>query len=172
MEMVGTFAMSFFGPAAIVVGLLTPSLSPVQRLFFDALVPGIAIFACIVSFAKYSGAHVNPAVAVSFAASGRFRSSLVIPYILFQFFGCLMAALALRTIFESAVPSAALGSNMLGVGVTPAQGIILEIEEEIILCLIVLSVVSLVRGTAKQGIIVGATLTLMIFTFGPISGGR
>ena len=171
LEMVGTFAMSFFGPATIVTGFLIPGLSQVQRLFFAALVPGVTLGTCIATFAKYSGSHVNPAITITFAACGHFRGGLILPYVSSQLCGALFAGLALRLTFDSASPSAALGSNMLGNGVTPAVGTILEIEEEILLCLVVLGVVAFVRGTAKQGAIVGGTLSVLIFVFGPISGG-
>ena len=171
LELAGTFAMSFFGPATIVVGFLVPGLDSLSRLFFDALVPGLALFTCIATFAKYSGSHVNPAITVTFASSGSFKREFVLPYVLFQLVGALLGGFALSLIFDSWVPSAHLGSNRLGAGVTPVEGIALEVAGTMVLCLVVLWVVAFVRGTGKQGIVVGATLSVLIFVLGPISGG-
>ena len=85
--------------------------------------------------------------------------------------GGLLAGLVLRTIFDSEVPSASLGSNKLGTGVSPIEGIALEVLGTMALCLVVLSAVASVRGGGKQAVIVGATVTTLIFFLGPISGG-
>ena len=171
LELAGTFAMSFFGPATIVVGFLVPGLDSLSRLFFDALVPGLALATCIATFAKYSGSHVNPAITVTFAASGSFKREFVLPYALSQLVGALLGGFALSLIFDASVPAASLGSNKLGTGVTPAEGIALEVAGTMALCLVVLWVVAFVHGTGKQGIVVGATLSALIFVLGPISGG-
>ncbi len=171
LELAGTFAITFFGPATIVAGLLVPWLDGLSRLFFAALVPGVTLGTCIAIFAKYSGSNVNPAITVAFASSGSLDKRFVLPYMTFQLMGALWAGLALRTVFDSRAPSASLGSNRLGPGVSPVEGIAIEVVGTMALCLLVLWVVASVRSTGRQGIIVGITLTALIFFFGPISGG-
>jgi glycerol uptake facilitator-like aquaporin len=70
LELAGTFAMSFFGAAAIVVGFLLPWLDGPSWSFLAALVLGLTLGTCIATFAKYSGSHVNPAITVTFASYG------------------------------------------------------------------------------------------------------
>src|SRR5207237_1106927 len=82
-----------------------------------------------------------------------------------------LALLCLRTLLYSEVPYTYVGSNRLGTGVASIEGIALEVVGTMALCLVVLWVVASVRGTGKQGTIVGATLTVLIFFFAPISGG-
>ena len=171
LELAGTFAMSFFGPAAIVVGFLVPWLDGPSRLFLASLVPGLTLGTCIATFAKYSGSHVNPAITVTFASYGSLKKRLVLPYVTFQLMGALFAGLVLRTLFDTLVPSAYLGSNRLGAGVSPIEGIAVEVAGTMALCLVVLWVVASVGGTGRQGIMVGAALTVLIFFFAPISGG-
>jgi glycerol uptake facilitator-like aquaporin len=171
LELAGTTAICFFGPATIVATLLVPWLDHTSRLFLDALVPGVTLGTCIVTFSKYSGSHVNPAITVTFASSGSLRKWFVLPYVTFQLMGALLGGFLLRTVFDSEVPSAYLGSNKLGTGVSPLEGIALEVIGTMALCLVVLWVVASVRGTMRQGAIVGATLTALIFFVGPISGG-
>ena len=170
-ELVGTFAMSFFGPAVIVVGFLVPGLGGLGRLFYAALVPGCTLGLLIATIARYSGSHVNPAITFTFASSGSFKRGLVLPYFAFQLLGGLLAVLTLRLVFGSLVPSASLGSNKLGAGITPIEGIVLEVVGTMVLCLVVLYAVAFIRGSGKQGIAAGATLSLLIFILGPISGG-
>jgi glycerol uptake facilitator-like aquaporin len=134
LELAGTFAMTF-GSAAIVATLLVPSLDHLSRSFLDALVPGLTLGTCIATFAKYSGSHVNPAITVTFASSGSLKKRFVLPYVSFQLMGGLLAGLVLRTVFDSEVPSASLGSNKLGTGVSPIEGIALEMLGTMALCL-------------------------------------
>ncbi len=86
-ELVGTFAISFFASAAIVVGFLVPGLDATGRLVFAALVPGCTLALDITFLARYSGSHVNPAITVTFASAGSFKRGLVVPYFAFQLLG-------------------------------------------------------------------------------------
>ena len=170
-ELVGAFGITFFGPAAIVVGFLVPGLDAMQRLLFAAAVPGVTLAVEIKYLAKYSGCHVNPAITVTFASGGKFRSGLILPYFAVQVVGGMLAGLALYLVFDSAVPSAALGSNMVSAGVQLPEAFILEVVGALILCLVVLYDVALVRGAGKQGIVAGIVLTILIYILGPVSGG-
>ena len=171
LEMGGTYAITLFGPATIMVGFLVPGLDGLSRLFFDALVPGVTLATCITALAKYSGSHVNPAITVTFTSTGSFSRSAILPYMVFQLVGGLLAGLTLRLVFDSQVPSASLGSNMIAVGVTSVQAIVLEVAGTILLCLVVLGAVTFIGAIWRQGVVCGVTLSLLIFFLGPISGG-
>jgi glycerol uptake facilitator-like aquaporin len=170
-EVTGTFAISFFGPAAIVLGFLVPGLDANGRLVFAALVPGVVLALGITFLAKYSGCHVNPAITVTFASAGYFKRSLMIPYFAFQILGGMLAGLALLLVFGSLVPSAALGSNMVSAEVSIPEAFFLETVGAMILCLVVLYDVALVNGAGKQGIVAGIALIILIYILGPVSGG-
>ena len=170
-ELVGTFAISFFASAAIVLGFLVPGLDATGRLVFAALVPGCTLALDITFLARYSGSHVNPAITVTFASAGSFKRGLVVPYFAFQLLGGLLAGLTLFLVFDSVVQSASLGSNKLGTGVGPVEGIALEVIGTMLLCLVVLYAVAFIKGSGKQGIVAGAALFVLIMILGPISGG-
>jgi glycerol uptake facilitator-like aquaporin len=170
-ELVGAFGITFFGPAAIVVGFLIPGLDAMQRLLFAAAVPGVTLAVEIKLLAKYSGCHINPAITVTFASGGKFRSGLILPYFAVQVGGGMLAGLALYLVFDSAAPSAALGSNMVSAGVPLPEAFILEVLGAVILCFVVLYDVALVKGAGKQGIVAGIALTILIYILGPVSGG-
>jgi len=170
-ELVGTYAISLLGPSAIVVGLLIPGLSDLQRLVFAGLVPGITLASSIIVFGKVSGSHVNPAITVTFASAGSFRRGLITPYILIQLTGALLAGLTLKLAFDSAAPAVHLGSNMLAAGVTPLQGIVLEVIDTAALCLVVHHAIVFSSDVVKQGAAAGVALSALILVFGPVSGG-
>ncbi len=170
-ELAGAYAMSFFGPATVVLGALTPGLDAYSRLSVAALATGSTLSWMIFLLSKYSGAHVNPAITVTFTSARTFGLALFFPYVAFQFVGGLLAGLSLKLIFGSLAPSAELGSTKLASGVNPIQGIVFEAIGTFALCLVVLYAVAFVRGTAKQAFLAGAALFLLILVIGPITGG-
>src|SRR5262245_46285777 len=89
-EAVGTFGVVFAGCGATVVAGVW--LGDIGVVF----VFGLALAAMTLVLAPISGAHLNPAVTVAMAATGRLRVRDVAPYIAAQLAGGVLgAALAL-----------------------------------------------------------------------------
>ena len=167
--MAGTYLLVFIGPASIVVASLT-LLSSIEALTFVALTFGCAVASAIVLLGKHSGAHINPAVTVANALAGTFKRELLVPYVVFQVFGGLLAGLSLKTIFGSANASTSLGSTKLALGISPIEGLALEFGGTFVLATSALCASSLIRNPAKQAILVGATLFALIMLIGPLTG--
>ena len=53
---------------------------------------GLAVFAAVVVAAPYSGAHLNPAITLGFAVTGKFAWGQVVPYIVAQLVGAAIGA--------------------------------------------------------------------------------
>lgn len=53
---------------------------------------GLAVFAAVVVAAPYSGAHLNPAITLGFAVTGKFAWEQVVPYIAAQLVGAAIGA--------------------------------------------------------------------------------
>ena len=53
---------------------------------------GVAVFAAVVVAAPYSGAHLNPAITLGFAVTGKFAWGQVVPYIVAQLVGAAIEA--------------------------------------------------------------------------------
>ena len=70
--------------------------------------PGLMVLAIILFMGKVSGAHLNPAVSLAFAARGDFPWQRVPGYIVVQLIGATLAALFLRAVIDV---SATFGSN-------------------------------------------------------------
>lgn len=162
-EFIGTFCLVFAGTGAIVIdGVSGGSVSHVGV----ALTFGLIVLAMIYTLGEVSGAHLNPAVTLGFFAARRFESRLVLPYILSQCLGALLASGVLRLLFPQHL---ALGSTL------PAGSNIQSFVMEFILTGILMFVILGVSSGAKEkgitaGIVVGAVIALEALFAGPISG--
>ena len=94
-ELIGTFALVFFGPGAAVVDAQTGALGHAGV----ALVFGLTVMVVIASLAPISGAHINPAATLALTLSGRFPRQRALPYILAQLIGAALSAFTLLILF-------------------------------------------------------------------------
>ena len=161
-ELLGTYALVFAGTGAIVVNAHTGALghTGVAATF------GLVVMAMIYAFGSVSGAHLNPAVTLGFAAARRFPGRQVPPYLGAQLAGALLASLTLRLLFPE---SASLGATVpAGTGL---QSFILEAILTFLLMLVILQVAHGAKEVGiMAGIAIGAVVALEALFAGPISG--
>jgi aquaporin Z len=130
--------------------------------------PGLMVMAIILFMGKVSGAHLNPAVSLAFAARGDFPWRRVPGYIVVQLVGASLAALFLREVVNV---SATYGSNYPAAGYSAGAAFWMEL-------VLTLGLVSVILGTASGaqnvGIIgafgVGGYIALAGLWGSPISG--
>jgi len=162
-EFVGTFALVFAGTGAIIVNQETGGVITHVGI---AITFGFIIMSMIYAFGDVSGAHFNPAVTIAFTVARLFKTSLVLPYILSQVAGGVMASFVLKVLFP-------LNQSL---GVTfPAGSEMQSFILEIILTFFLMSVVLSVSKGSKEkgmfaGLAVGGTVLLDAMFGGPISG--
>lgn len=160
-EAVGTFCLVFAGTAAIVVNE-SGAVSHVGV----ALTFGLVVFAVIAGVGDVSGAHINPAVTVGFYLARRLPGACVLPYVLSQCGGALLASVVVRLLFP--------GASGLG-GTFPAgpayQSWLLELLLTAGLMLVILCVTT---GAKERGITaglaIGSVVALEAMFAGPVSG--
>ena len=162
-EMFGTFVLVFVGTGAIVIDDVT--YGGVSHVGV-ALSFGLIVLAMIHALGDVSGCHLNPAVTIGFFAARRFAGKLVVPYIVSQLIGAVLASLALRLMFPT---HATLGATI------PAGGAIQSFVLEWILALILMFVILSVSTGPKEkgvlaGVTVGSVIALEALFAGPISG--
>jgi aquaporin Z len=120
----------------------------------------------IYTFGEISGAHLNPAVTIGFALSGRFEKREVAPYIVSQITGALFASLILKFLFPM---NANLGAT-LPAG-SQMQSFVLELILTYLLMLVILNVSQGSKETGLfAGIAIGGTVLLEAMFAGPICG--
>lgn len=103
-ECIGTFWLVLGGcGAAVLAG---------QHIgFFGvAMAFGLTVLTMAYAFGRVSGAHFNPAVTIGLAAAGRFPCKNIVPYIIAQCLGAVLAALVLYAIVVETGGTAAVGS--------------------------------------------------------------
>jgi MIP family channel proteins len=168
-EFLGTYLLVLIGPGSV-VAVSELGFTQIESLIAVALVFGCVVAGLILTLGELSGALINPAITLATATAGSIRRSLLIPYIAFQIAGALLAGLTLEIVFGSLNPTS-LGSTKLAVGVSPAEGIALEIAGTFVLATAALVAGAFLNGhTLAQASLVGFTLFLLILLVGPLTG--
>ena len=168
-EFLGTYILVFAGTGAMAIGAITGELGHVGI----ALTFGFVIVALIYSFAHVSGAHFNPAVSIAFALMGEFDRAKVLPYIVAQVLGAILASYSLYLLLfeniDTMAQAAYLGATL------PSGSVAQSFGFELILTFILMLVISAsaVHGKAIKdfaGIAIGFTVGLEAMFAGPITG--
>lgn len=162
-EAVGTFALVFCGCCAIVTNDLSEGAlghAGVSAVF------GLIVMAMIYAIGNISGAHLNPAVTLGFFFAKRLNAGAVLPYILSQCAGALVAGFLLKWLFPD---HQSLGATSLNV--TVGTGLVLEILFTFLLMLVILNVSTGHKETGMMaGVAVGGTVALVALMGGPLTG--
>ena len=93
----GTFLLVLFGCGSVHTAVL---LGAQAGLWQVAVVWGLGITFAIYAVGAISGAHINPAMTISFAIWGRHPWTQVAPYVFAQTLGAIVAAAVLFTLFS------------------------------------------------------------------------
>ncbi|MCB1206417.1 MAG: MIP family channel protein [Verrucomicrobiae bacterium] len=162
-EFLGTFTLVFAGTGAIIINAESGGVIGHPGI---ALTFGLVVLAMIYTFGDISGAHLNPAVTLAFAAARRFSWREVPAYLVSQVAGALCASYFLKTLFPG---GSSLGAT-LPAGET-YQSFLLELVLTLILMLVILSVSTGAKEKGiTAGIAIGAVIGLEAMFAGPISG--
>lgn len=161
-EGLGVFALVTAGCGAIVVQTTTQTLGHVGVSFSF----GLVIFIMVASTGHVSGAHLNPAVTVAFAAHRHFPWREVGPYVFAQILGGVLGTSVLRLLFGSEIAA----SVTLPAG-TSLQSLGLEIVLTAMLMFVIAAVATDTRAVGEMAALaIGAAVGLGALWGGPISG--
>ncbi len=162
-EAIGTFALIFAGCGAIITNDLHGGVVTHVGV---SLVFGLIVMSMIYSIGNISGAHINPAVTIAFYIAGRLEKKLVIPYIVAQLIGAILAALVLWLLFPE---HKTLGSTL------PSGNILQSFVFEVFLSFFLMFVIlNISTGHMEKGIMagvaVGGMVALEALFAGPVTG--
>ena len=126
-EFLGTALLILFGPGAVVAAMTVGKQVDYAALGVIGLSFGLVVAIVIYTFGTTSGAHINPAVTVSLAATGRFPWREVGPYVAAQLVGSVFGGLLLVGTFgRIAVDHGNVGGVAFADGVHYPQAILVE----------------------------------------------
>lgn len=163
-EGIGTFFLVLIGPGAAIVNAHTAGAVTHPGI---ALAFAFVVCAMIYALGHVSGAHINPAVTVAFWSVGRFPARDVVPYMVAQCSGAVLAALALRVM---------LGPTVVRAGATiPAVPWLAAFSIEWLLSFALMLVITAVATDPRvaqgfAGIAVGLTVGMDAMMGGPLTG--
>jgi aquaporin Z/aquaporin NIP len=174
-ELVGTFILVFGGTAVAVGAILArPTAGPAYDSLAVALAFGLALAAVVAAVGHVSGAHVNPAVTLGMAATGKFPWQYTPHYVVAQLVGAVLAALATWITFggAGARSEAKLAATYPAQGVGDLQAFVVEILITFVLVFVVMAVATDDRAPAAIApMAVGFALAVGVFIAGPVTGG-
>lgn len=162
-EFIGTFALVFAGTGAIVIDEISRgAITHVGA----ALTFGLVVLVMIYTLGDISGAHLNPAVTIGFWLSRRLPGRDLLPYVVSQCAGALVASSVMRLLFPE--------NGLLG-ATQPAgpelQSFVLEFLLSALLMFAILGVSTGAREKGiTAGIVVGSVIALEAMFAGPITG--
>ena len=162
-EFIGTFALVFCGTGAIVIDQETHGAVSHAGI---AITFGLIVMCMIYALGNISGAHLNPAVSLAFTVAGKFPLQQLLPYIISQLAGAVVASLVLKLLFpENVLLGATLPSG------SAMQSFILEFLLTFFLMLVIINVAT---GSKEQGMFaglaIGSVVLLEAMFAGPICG--
>lgn len=173
-ELIGTFILVFTGTAVATAALLGLATAGGE---YDslavALAFGVALTVIVASIGHVSGAHVNPAVTLSLAATGKFPWASVPAYVGAQLLGAILGAAGTWVAFGGpGRTEAEFAATFPAQGVGDVQALLVEILITFILVFVIISVATDERvPAAVPPFAVGFALAAGVFIAGPVTGG-
>ena len=165
-EAIGTFWLTFGGCGSAVIAAAFPQVG--IGLLGVSLAFGLTVLTMAYAIGHISGCHLNPAVTVGLAAGGRFPASQIVPYVVAQVIGAVIAAAILYAIASGAADfSLAKGFAANGYGDhSPGKySLVACLIAEVVLTMMFLFIImGSTHGKAPAGfapIAIGLALTLI-----------
>jgi glycerol uptake facilitator protein len=172
-EAVGTGLLILFGPGSVVAALTVgKGALDYAALGIIGLSFGLVVALVIYAFGSTSGAHINPAVTLSLAATRRFPWREVGPYVAAQLIGAVLGGLLVVAAFGAAsVDVSHAGAVSFGPGVGYPRAILVEALGTFLLMLTIMALAADKRAPAGwAGLMIGLSVTCVVVVLGPLTG--
>ena len=158
-EFTGTMILVLFGCGTAIVS---------SNYVGIALAFGLVIVAMAYSIGNVSGCHINPAVSLSMALTGKMTWREFAEYVIAQILGAIAGSAILGVLLRSFKSLGANGYN--GTSVTVWIALLVEVILTFVFVLAILGVTDKKENGHATGIVIGLTLTL-VHLFGlPFTG--
>ena len=173
-EAIGTFWLTFTGCGSAVIAAGFPQVG--IGLVGVSLAFGLSVVTMAYAIGHVSGCHLNPAVTVGLAAGGRFPAGQILPYVIAQVVGAIVAAGVLYLI-ASGAPGFDLAKGFASNGYdahSPGQYSLLAgfITEVVMTMMFLFIIMGATHGRAPAGfapLAIGLALTLIHLVSIPVT---
>lgn len=168
-----------FGTFVLVFGVIGTALFADQSVGFlgISIAVGLAVLTAIYAVGHISGGHFNPAVSIGAAAAGRIRWADVVPYVIAQILGGLLATLLIWVFLTVSGLTADFGKVSNGFEAHSPAGyglvgvLLAEIVATAIFLWIILGVTAPGSSTAGFApLAIGLALTMLHLVMIPVDG--
>jgi glycerol uptake facilitator protein len=171
-EFLGTALLVLIGAGSVTATLTIGGQFSEADLGIISFAFAFIIMAMIFTIGKISGCHINPAVTIALALTGRVDWTTAVSYLVAQFVGAVAGAFAIVAMFGTkAATSSILGVTSYGTSVSPLQAIIAEGLGTFILVFTIYGVAVDPRAPAGWAALgIGLIVAGIIFVVGPVTG--
>ena len=171
-EVVGTAFLVFVGvgsvPATIIVNGDAPfTMADLGMISFAF---ATVVVATVYALGHISGNHINPAVTLGLAVTGKFPWSRVPGYIAAQAVGAVIGAAAIIGVLGTAARDAGLGVATYSANVSPVQAFFAEFVGTFILVFTVFGVIHRKASAGFAGVAIGLVVFAAIIPVAPTTG--
>lgn len=173
-ELIGTFALVFFGTASITVFVAVLGLSsPASSVLAIAFAFGIILMSMVYVLGPISGCHVNPAVTITAIALRKMAVDDGVLYIVAQVVGAVLATGAHALILPDAGAMTEFGATLPGVPIGRSDTVAFVVE--LIITFFLMLSIYVVAYTDKvpsgvSGLLIGMTLAAVTIVAWPLTG--
>ncbi|GAA1606988.1 MIP/aquaporin family protein [Kribbella hippodromi] len=171
-ELLGTAILVFVGVGAVPATLLLNGSAPMTMadLGMISFAFAAAVIGTAYALGPISGNHINPAVTIGLAVSGKFPWAQVPGYLAAQLAGALLGAGAIIGVLGSKASDLGLGIAAYGPGVGTGQAFMAEFVGTFILVLTVFGATHRRAAAGFAGLAIGFVVFAVIIPIAPITG--
>ena len=174
-ELLGTFWLVLGGCGSVVLAANFPydnaATNPLGLGFLGvALAFGLTLLTMVYAIGHISGCHINPAVSFGLWAGGRFKGSHLLPYIVSQVVGGVLAGGVIKLVASGRPGFLLAGSNPLATngfgshspgGYGLPSALLIEVVLSCFFILIIMGATDRLAASGFAGVAIGLSLTLI-----------
>jgi glycerol uptake facilitator protein len=171
-EVIGTAFLVFVGVGSVPATLIVNGDSPftMADLGMISFAFGTIVVATVYALGHISGNHINPAVTLGLAVTGKFPWAQVPAYIGAQVVGAIVGAAAIVGVLGSKASDVGLGVAAYAEGVGAGQAFVAEFVGTFILVFTVFGVIHRKAAAGFAGVAIGLVVFAAIIPVAPATG--
>jgi glycerol uptake facilitator protein len=168
-EVFGTAILVFIGVGAVPATLIVNGDAPftMADLGMISLAFGTVVVATVYALGHISGNHINPAVTLGLAVTGKFPWSKVPAYIGAQLLGAVIGSVAILGVLGPRASEVGLGVAAFGEGVGAGQAFVAEFVGTFVLVFTVFGVIHRKAAAGFAGLAIGLVVFAVIIPVAP-----